>query len=216
MRSLLTFCTAFAGAIMLLAALLGCALGAIAYKLTPEPKLPAEFPLQPVPTLILADDAQDRSLGSIDADRLARLVEQQFVSWQIAPVIPQDRVVALRDADPTGFNRRSVTSIARELGAQQVISITFEGVEIGVSLGTDMPRARAAARVRVVNDQGQIVFPIDNQAGRGMMFQTPHRRGDERSTARTAQGLALDGLARNIARLFRPYVASELDQQTFD
>jgi hypothetical protein len=216
MRSVLILVTAMVGSVMLLAALLGCALGAVAYKLTPEPKIPAEFTLQQVPTLILADDAADRSLGSLDADRLARLVEQQFTSWQIAPVIPQDRVVALRDADPMGFNRKSVTAMARELGAEQVVAITFEGAEIGISMGGDMPRARAAARVRVVDLEGQVLFPIDNQAGRGLVFQTPHRRPQERASARAERGLAIEGLARNIARMFRPFEAGELDQKTFD
>jgi hypothetical protein len=216
MRSLLIVCTTLTGVAMLLAVLLGCAAGAIAYKLMPEPKLPPDFVLATVPTLILVDDAQDRSLGALDADRLARLVEQQFVSWQITPVIPQDRVVALRDTDPMGFNRKSITAIAKELGAQQVISITFEGVDVGMSMGTDMPRARASARVRVVDAQGQVVFPIDNQGGRGLLYQTPHRRPDERASLGAARSLALDGLARNIARLFRPYEASELDEKSFD
>ena len=216
MRTALTLVVLMVASVMFVASMLGCALGAVAYKLAPEPKLPAQFNLAPVPTLILADDAMDRSLGSLDADRLGRLVEQQLVSWKIVPVIPHDRIIALRDADPTRFHRESATAIARELQAEQIVLIAFEGAELGLSMGTDMPRARAAATVRVVDLAGNVLFPIDNQTGRAVVYQTPYRKPQDRPSALGERGMAIEGLARSIARMFRPFEAGELEDRTFD
>lgn len=194
----------------------GCvAVGALAGKLLPEPPIPARFKLSSVPTLVFVENSSQPGNASIDADPLARHIHNDLTRFEVVPVIPLDQLQTLRDLESTRFRNRSITEIAAQLGASQVIYVDVQGVAVGSVPGSDVVKAIGSARVRVIDvASAQVIFPRESTDGLPISFETRPRRissGAANPTVAAARAEVLGELGKRIAQLFRDYQLEEND-----
>ncbi len=194
----------------------GCAaVGALAGKLLPEPPIPARFILPSVPTLVFVENSSQPGNASIDADPLARHIHNDLTRFEVVPVIPLDKLQTLRDLESTRFRNRSITEVASQLGAAQVLYVDVQGVAVGSVPGSDVVKAIGSARVRVIDvATAQVIFPRESTDGLPISFETRPRRiasGSANPTVAAARAEVLAELGKRIAQLFRDYQIDEND-----
>lgn len=158
----------------------GCqVLGFAAARALPEPKAPAVYDLRgtSASVTVTAEAAQYGERGVVDADIVAMGVEKH---------LEKVRKVTVTADEP---QRRIVVHLSPTLS--EAIS------------ASDMRSGTAAALVRVLDDQGQELFPRDGSGGYPVRIEVPRISAN----ARDAHRSTLLALGDAIARLFYPQVA---------
>ena len=160
----------------------GCELiGLVASRTLPEPKVPAVWELEPVPTAVVVEaDANiygERAI--VDADTVGLEVERVLEKRTETPVVP-------------------------EMKAERRVVITLDPIGSEAVAASDLRTGSAAAWVKVVDAEGRELFPGDGSEGRYVQAQTPRIEGGDAGDLRRATLRALGG---QVARLFYPHVA---------
>jgi hypothetical protein len=196
--------------------LAGCnVLGAVLYKTAGEPDVEAQYTLPNVPTLVMAENFSQYDLGAADAELLARRVQSRLqeklfdVKTKTAfPMVQSEKVLELRGRSATAFRKMTIPQIGKEVGAEQIIYIHFQGGGVASMAGGSTHQGKAAVLVKVVDVKtGATLWPTDMVDGRAVSFETsPHRGGDNQSDIRNR---LYDGLSQQIARLFYKHKPGE-------
>ena len=197
----------------------GCnVIGVVADKVAgdrPVAPLIAMDKLQPL--VVIAENYRDPTNDGSDAARIQQIVTDRLTARQVAPVIPADRIMAVRDRNPTAFRKMSVIEIAKAVGASQVIYVDLAGIGVGTQIGSDTLKGLASANVRLIDvGAGSVIYPKDNDLGLPIGYESPLRRGSADVTAERVRSETLLGLSEKIARLFHSYRPSEVELVTDD
>jgi len=182
----------------------GCnVLGVAAYKLAGPTKVPAQYDLPKVPTLVLAEGfTSNGTVSSVDADRLARVVSQRLEADGKVMMVSQDELDKLRASTLADFSAMPVRSIAKAVGARQVVYIDLRDVAVAGTAGSDLYKGNAFASIRVIDtDTGLVAWPVGSAQGSPALFESKPIGKSSRDPAST-RAVTLDGLGENIARLF--------------
>lgn len=158
----------------------GCNLiGTVAARTLPEPKAPAALDLRgsSASVTVTADAGQYGERAVPDADVVAMRLERH---------LQKTADVTISSADP---QRRIVVDLSPTLS--EAIS------------ASDLRSGQAAARVRVLDAQGEEIFPADGSEGHPVAIEVPRLAG----SAADARRATLVALGDAIARLFYPQVA---------
>ena len=182
-------------------------------------RVPAQYKLPDVKTLVLVDDPADRL-----PDPQLRDVVAQYTGYHLnesgalsQPIIDPDQLRVLADLLGDRYASTPMDTLARELGAGQVIHIQIQTLLLRAPTGLLNPNATVL--VSVVNADGERLFPqpgplhdpAEPTPGQRLAIESgPPRYGE---TDRTSQATLTRELAQKIgldvARLFYKHQAGK-------
>ena len=202
---LLVCAVRFSFCVFLCSFLSGCtALGVAAYKLHGPPKVPAQYVPEQRPMLVLVENYQHQSSVNAHADLLGRMLVKELEARRVAPIVPLDALQELRDARPAEFPRMSMSSIGREVGAEQILYVQLHNSDVTPMAGGNALTGQASASVKVVDvATGDTLWPggVASEAGYPVAAATKLGTSNGGSVQDVRQRMYLD-LSHQIARLF--------------
>ena len=189
----------------------GCvAASALLYKTTGVPKIPAQYALKKVPTLVLVENFENPDLYSVQSERVARDVTYQLSENKVCPTVPPQRVADLISSSGPAYRKMDIPAVARAVGARQVVYVNLVEFSADPPLASEMMRGKVTALVKVVDvATGHTVWPQDTSAGRQIKFETPDVH-DANSNADVQEKL-YQRLSDKISKLFYEYTTDQVD-----
>jgi hypothetical protein len=190
----------------------GCTiLGVAAAKLAPDPVIPPQYELAKEPTLVLVENFHNPASLRMQADSLNRALCDDLLANDAAPLVDSEDAAALRRKDVEAYRKMPLDAIGKAVGATQVIYVDLESFEVTHALASELYSGTALARVRVVGDNGDVLWPSDSAGGYPISVKVNPRH--------TAQGVAEDAvrqqltsdLSMKIGRLFHKWTSSSTD-----
>jgi hypothetical protein len=206
--------------LLLLVAATGCKdLGFVADMIVPE-TVPPAHKIKKQRTAILIDDPRhllvDPSLTGVVAERIAYELARKN-ALRKDDIIPYRKVRDLEASLGEAYGTTPVDRIGKELGAQQVIHVNIEAVELGTAPGVVQPSAAAAVKV-IDAANSKRIFPVDATtrdleglaaSNRGELVVVEERYILKADMQPGEPGVIMrqlaDTLGRRIARLFYRY-----------
>ena len=186
----------------------GCAiLGVAAHKLHGPAHVPAKYVPKQEPMLVLVEDYKHQSSTLAHGDALAQFVMKDLEQHRVAPLVPLEKLHALRDARREDFPKMSIAAIGRETGASQVLYVQLKRSDVARLAGGDETlTGQASATVKLVDvASGETLWPSDVSAEAGYPVATATGLGAPRAgageVADVRQRLYFQ-LAQQIGRLF--------------
>ncbi len=151
----------------LLAGLAGCeVLGAAAETVAPS-KTKAVYKPQNRVTLILVDDPANRLGNANLTDQIASVVEHELKQNEvITEFVPMRELHLLQQARGKAFDTMSLQDIGRALGAEQVLHVHIEQIDVDTGPGVVQPEAWVRLKFLDVAT-GRRLFPSDTHAAAG-------------------------------------------------
>ena len=197
----------------------GCnIIGAVAAKVGPPPKVPAQYVPAQEPVVVLAENYRNPASLRMESDAVARMVGEELKLNEVAPVVDQSKVEELRQAKGLAYRKMPLDAIARALDAKQVIYIDVERFDIDHALASEMLTGEAQARVRVVDDAGELLWPIDSAGGFPVAVKIEPQRVASGAGDQTVRQQLHSALADRIAKLFYTWTTegSDVGEHKFD
>jgi hypothetical protein len=196
----------------------GCnVVGAIASKVAPPPIIPAKFAPAKEPTLVMVENFHNPAALRLESDSVARNLVEELKMNNVVPVVEPEQAEAFRGKQGPAYRKMPVDAIARALGATQVIYIDLETFSTDHAIASELVGGKAEARVRVVNDGGELLWPDDSAGGYPVAVKVePQRVGPGGNDLVVRQQLHA-ALADEIAKLFYNWQSEGSDsaQETF-
>ena len=195
----------------------GCqALGVLTYKIFGPAAVPAKYvPDKKRPMLVLVENYQHQSSGAAASDLLGQYVARELQTYKTAPIIPPEKLQALRDERGEDFRTMSITAIGQAVGAEQVLYVQLQSSDVTPLAGGESFSGQSAATVRVVDvANGETLWPSDLTAGYGVSASV--KLG---ATAKSVQDVRLalnQQLAGEISRLFRKWKPDDMSPESYD
>jgi hypothetical protein len=196
-----------------LALLGGCNVaGALAYKVTGPPPIPAKYVPAKVPTLVLVENSRNPSNLRLDADRLARAVGEELAAHQVAPITDPEKLTDFRRAQGAHYASLAITAVGRAVGADQVLYVDLIDVSVEPAIGSELLQGRAEARVRFVDVRtGQTLWPSDAAQGQPVGAATSYTSGGAGGGEPIVRDQLIDALADKVAKLFYTWKSDTVD-----
>lgn len=188
----------------------GCnVIGVIAAKAAGEQKAPALYKLPKGETLVFVESFQNPDLYNIQAQQLAANVIGKLTEAKIGPMIGLAKLDELRAKDRAAFTRMDIPSVARAVGAKQVIYVNL------ISFSTDVPIAgtqfsgAGEVRVKLFDTQGHVLWPPDSSEGRQIRYESKAEDGVDPLNPSSVQDQINRHLSARIAEIFYDSVPDE-------
>jgi hypothetical protein len=200
------FCLATSGLATLLV-LCGCnVLGIVTAKSNGAEEVPAQYVPAKDSLLVLAESYGAAPSAGIDTQYLGFALTKNLREHEIAPTIDPKVLTQLRDANGDQYNKMTIDSIGRAVGAKQVLYVQIITAQVDQPNGGDQVRGAMAAKVRIVDsDTGQTRWPAGSRSGVVVQIQTEWSRIDSSSQSKIHDEMA-DELSEAIGKLFRSYI----------
>jgi hypothetical protein len=193
----------------------GCeAAGAIHYKLAGPPAVEARYVPAKEPMLVLVENYKATTTGFSDAEALARHLFLELKGHDVAPLVPMDKLYALRTDKGEAYRKMSMAAVGREVGAKQVLYVDVQQSSIGAPPGSELMKGRIAVQVRVVDvATGATRWPNGATEGIPLAYETPLPRADETATEAIIRQRMTSGMAIRIGRLFYKWKPVDTSEQ---
>jgi len=205
----------------------GCwVIGIFLNTVAPE-KVKPLYELQEVPTVVLVDDmrsllANPNFTGEISERVIFDLTEEKVLKPEMT--ISSKRVRELEALLGEEYGQTSIDRIGRALGAEQVIHVNVEKVEITAEPGVMHPQATVTVKV-IDAKQVKRVFPsatastnlpgdVESTRGHPVKTELRHRFSGEmnRGEERVMVQKLVDRIGMNVARLFYKHNKSDVGE----
>jgi hypothetical protein len=184
----------------------GCnVVGAIAAKVGPEPTIPAQFTPAQTPAVVLVENFSNPASLRLEADGIARHLTEELTLHNAAPMVEQGAVDALRQKSSTAYRQMPLDAIGRAVGAKQIIYVDLERFDMTQAIASEMIGGQAEARVRVVDDTGAILWPIDSAGGYPVSVKLTAQPVAANTGDTLVRRQLHAALADKIAKLFYPW-----------
>ena len=197
--------------------LTGCTLiGAVAGKVAPEPMVPAAFAPAPEPTVVLVENYHNPASLRLESEAVARHLTEELEVRQVVPVVAQSEVTSFRQSQGAAYRKMPLDAIGMAVGARQVIYVDLERFDLTRAIGSEMYGGRAEARVRVVDDAGEVLWPIDSAGGHPVAVKLEPRRVSSGLGDHAVRQQLHAALADKVAKLFyawRPDSSEAADRE---
>ena len=197
--------------VLLLLLLTGCnVVGPVAQIVGGPPTVEAVYKPAREPMVVVVENFQHPSDAYADAEMLARTLHDELDRENIAPLVPMEKLYALRANRPADFHKMSIAAIGKELGAKQVLYVDLEQASIEASPGSDMLRGKATVLVRVVDTEtGRSRWPKDIAEGYPVNYESPPPRYDVAANESVVRNALYRGLAVRIGQLFHKWTPGD-------
>ena len=192
-----------------LASLAGCTpMGVLSHKLIGPPPRPAQYVPAKEPMLVFVEKYRNPSSVMLDADRLARHISAELARHNIAPLVPPDRLEAVRAQ--SDYAKMTIPAVGRAAGAKQVLYVNVRQYTVEGTVAGDMTKGKGELTVRVVDAKtGANRWPTDSAAGHTVTLETPWLRREEVPTETALRDRMSRQATTYIGKLFRKHSAEE-------
>ncbi len=170
------------------------------------PTEPAQYvPPKTAPMLVLVENRQNPGRAWAESEQLAALISSDLTTHKVCPVIPQDKLIDLRDKDPLAMRQMSITAIGKAVEAQQVLYVDVLSINTPTITGT--PSAgRVEMRVHVIDvATGKTAWPVAPNEPTAMSFEAKAPLSLEEDRIVVFNETLLRGAGHSVARLFYEY-----------
>ena len=186
------------------ALLFGCeAIGVAAYKLSPEPQVPAQYVPPKEPTLVLVENYRNPDSVSLAAEQLTRQITVELRHHDVVPLIDPDSLFELRNDHPEKYAKMNISQIGKTLKARQVLYADLVQFTVESTLASDMVKGHAQVHVRFIDTlTGHTLWPQDVSDGASIGFDTPYLHLTDGASEATVRGQLVSALAVKVGQLF--------------
>jgi hypothetical protein len=183
--------------------LTGCELpGVVLHETIGQLWEPAKYELKKVPTLVLVENYRVPDEMQLDGDQLAHQIGDELKKEAKVDVVDPDKVVPLREEDPTKFHSMTIPEIGKAVGAKQVIYVDLKQSAVTADISQSVVHAEALAQVRVVDvETGSTLWPASASHGQELEAKADYDPSDT-SHAASMRTDMLTQLSSRIAKLF--------------
>ena len=211
----------------------GCtAVGAMAYKFSPPPTIPAQYTPAREPMVVFVQRSRNPSDVQLDADRIARFVTDDLRSHGVGgPMIDSNLLVAARPqrtgtsvwaaaqrttttgpAGPGNGGPVTVADLGRAVGAAQVLYVDLTDFNVERAMASEMIKGEVDASVWVIDAHtGQVRWPTDTSQGFAISVPTPYMHPGEKLDETVLREQMAQAIAGRIARLFYSWNSEQMD-----
>jgi hypothetical protein len=143
----------------------GCDLvGVAASRASSVAPVKAEYvPNNKDPMLVLVESYGLLLDSPIETEHMTLSLNKAMADNKVAPLIDQQALEKLRDADPRQYESMSIADIGRRLGAEQVLYVNISRAELERPPGSGQVRGQMEAVVKIVDCQSaERLWPIDS------------------------------------------------------
>ena len=192
----------------------GCnVVGAFLYKFSPPPQVDALYKLKNVPTVILVENFRNPDLSANESELLARYVEEKMNDKKLVTVVPEEKVLDLKNNRPKDYAQMTIPEIGRAVGAEQVLYVDLQASAVGTMAANVMYQGKGSAYVKIVDcTSGDTLWPTDNADGFGVNYATPEIKGAENGTYNSVRDQLYNGFADAIVKLFYKHYVEDTPQ----
>ena len=191
----------------------GCnVIGAIGNKMAGEQKAPALYKLPKTDTLVFVESFQNPDLYAVQAQQLMQGINEKLTENKAATVVSPSKVDDLRTKDRTAFSRMDIPSIARAVGAKQVIYVNIVKFHTEIPIAGTQYSGEGDVRVKVFDaETGRMLWPPDTSAGREIRYENkPEEDVDPRNPG-AVQDQIIRHLSARVGEIFYDSVPDEPD-----
>lgn len=175
----------------------GCQVLGVASSRTASPTVKAKYVPAKVPMLVLVEHYHLMLDSEIESQHLQAALEKTLSDNHVAPVVGEDHLQQLRDADSPAYDKMTIDGIGRALRAPQVLYVNITTAEIEQPEGGTQMRGRMAASVQIVDS----ATGSDRLDPTSVSIET-HWMSANETTPNDLRAQTADQLAEDIGRLF--------------
>lgn len=146
----------------------------------------------------------------IESEHMTLMLNRTLADNKIAPMIDEQALERLRDADSQAYRQMTIADIGRKLGARQVLYVNITRAEIEKPPGSGQMRGHMEALVKIVDcESADTRWPTDSpsefvQITTHWIPQSPKQTDDD------LRAQMSDQMAEDIGKLFHD---SQLEQE---
>jgi PBP1b-binding outer membrane lipoprotein LpoB len=191
--------------------LTGCEVASVlAYKLGPPETIKAQYTPPKTPILVLAENFQNPSMCSYEAEQIAWEIGRQLTDHQVAPVVSSDKLRQLRTETKNNLRKMTLSEIGQKTGAQQILYVNIRECHWEPLSGTRMVRGEVKVQVKMVDVKtGQTTWPDLVSDGTPMSAEMPYTEQKTSGDGVAMREKICHQLGDQIARLFYTYNADQ-------
>jgi hypothetical protein len=195
----------------------GCAVpSALMYKFMGPPAIQPKYVFPQKPLLVLVENVHSGSVAIPEADELSKVVYEELQAHKVAPLIDPVKVDDLRDRYAAAFSKMSISDIGRELGAQQVLYMHVEQLDVQVPSGSEMVRLKISIKAKVIDvATAQTVWPMSGET-EPYHYESGWQRADAVTTQTALNHQILRQSGEEIARWFYAYQPETMREENQD
>jgi hypothetical protein len=163
--------------------------------------------------IVLVENRQNPSIVWAESEQLAAFIGADLTAHKVCEVIPQVKLLDLRDKDAQAMKRMSITAIGKAVGAKQVLYVDVTSIDTPAVTGSPV-KGRLDMRVHVIDvASGNTVWPVAPNGPMPLSFesQAPLDLEPDRMVMFTEN--VLRGAGRSVARLFYEYDPTSPEQK---
>lgn len=191
----------------------GCApAGALLSKVMPDPTVAAKYVPQRDNMLVVVENYQNPATVMEAAEQMDRQIAENLIAHKVAPLVNPDRLTELRTDHPDKYRKLDIPSLGKTMGAGQVLYADVIHFDTESAVGSQMVKAHAEARVRIVDCKtGQTRWPQDTSGGYPVTVDLPFRpTGNGVNEGYIREALARE-LSDRVSKLFYDTSVDQVD-----
>lgn len=181
--------------------------GPVAFMLTPEPEIDAEYILDDRPTVVFVDERGNKLRGTANRNTVGKTISQSLLDNEVVSVVFEPRAAESVARQEKHGEPMSLSYIGQIVGAEQLICVQVLDFQPFPTYGQTRPVAQL--RVKVIDVPGRVrLFPVDgDEDWRQMTVSLPERAEDLGNTGkgRELETLLAREIGVSVARLFHDY-----------
>lgn len=140
-----------------------------------------------------------------ETQRLTMSLSKQIRDNKIAPLVDQQRLERLKDADPDGYQKMTIAQIGQVLGARQILYVNATLCEIEKPIGGGQMRGKMRAAVKIVDSEtANSRWPLDGSS-EPIEIDTPWSMDDGSKTESDLRREMSDQMSEAIGNLFHDW-----------
>ena len=213
MRGVVTVIVLGAAAMMLA----GCAaFGVLAYKVAGPAWVEAKYVPAKTPMLILVENHSQPSMN-VGPDVLTGYLTENLTDNQIGPLVPPEKLQALRDSRPAEYATMSISAIGKAVGASQVLYVEFTHDDATPLEGGEAMTGKASTIVKMVDAvTGKTLWPTDSSNGYPISSSVSLSSERSHGTQAEIHRRLYTDLADRISRLFYRWQPEDDTPESFN
>ncbi len=194
-------------------ALAGCGpIGALAYKASSEPEVPARYVPKKAPMLVVVENFHNPDSVGLAAEQLTRQLTVELRHHNVAPMIDPDPVYEFRSEHPEQYAKMNISEVGKRFKAGQILYGDLVQFSIEPTLATDMVKGHAQIRTRIVDvASGRTLWPPDVSSGESITLDTPYLHLTNGASESFVRGQLISALSERVGRMFYKWSSDSVD-----
>jgi hypothetical protein len=177
------------------------------------PPIPARYKVPQSPLLVLVENAHSGSIAMPETDALSQVIYEDLQEHKVAPLVDPNKVQELRDRNPAMFNKMSISEVGRQVGAQQVLYIQVNQLDIEAPPASDVVRLKIAVKVQMVETANARTTWPDSGDQEPFEMETPWQRIEPGTSRSSLNHQILRDSGQEIAQWFYDFKPETMKEE---